>query len=87
MGQKMVATGNGNNDTPIEDLVLSVRAYNCLKRSNIVTVGQLLSVRKEDLPHIRNLTPQNYEEIREQLIAHGFLPPTQLTWPLEEDER
>src|SRR3984893_1861700 len=36
-------------DTPIEELDLSVRAYNCLKRSNITKVGQVLSMNEEDL--------------------------------------
>ena len=41
-------------DTPIEDLDLSVRAYNCLKRSNITKVGQVLSMNEEDLLGVRN---------------------------------
>jgi DNA-directed RNA polymerase subunit alpha len=63
------------NDAPIEELDLWVRTYNCLKRSNINTVGQLLALNKEKLPGIRNFGPQNYEEVRERLITHGFMNP------------
>src|SRR5579859_1562676 len=41
-------------NTPIEYLDLSVRAYNCLKRSNITKVGQVLSMDEEDLLGMRN---------------------------------
>ena len=62
-----------SEDTPIEELDLAVRTYNCLKRSKINTVGQLLALRKEELLGIRNFNAQNYKEVREQLIAHGFM--------------
>ncbi len=86
MGQHIVATWTEDDDTPIETLDLSVRIYNCLKRSNISTVRQLLSMRKKELLSIRHLTPQNCEEIREQLIAHRFMHPTQLIGPFAEEE-
>ncbi len=86
MGQNRVATGTQDNDPPVETLDLGVRTYNCLKRSNIVTVRQLLSLRKQELLRIRNLTAQNYEEIRERLIACRFMSPTQLIGPFTEEE-
>jgi len=86
MGQHLVATGTQDDDTPIETLDLAVRTYNCLKRSNISTVHQLLSMRKQELLRIRNLTPQNYEEIRERLIARRFMHPTQLIGPFADEE-
>lgn len=86
MGHNMVATGTQDDDARIETLDLAVRTYNCLKRSNISTVGQLLSMRKKDLLRIRNLTPQNYEEIRERLIACEFMHPTQLIGPFADEE-
>jgi DNA-directed RNA polymerase alpha subunit len=86
MGQQLVATGTQDDDTPIETLDLGVRAYNGLKRSNIKTVRQLLSMRKQELLRIRNLTPQHYEEIRERLIACGFMHPTQLIGPFADEE-
>ena len=86
MGQHLVATGTQDGDTPIETLDLAVRTYNCLKRNHISTVRQLLSLRKQQLLGIRNLTPQSYEEIRERLIACRFLHPTQLTGPFADEE-
>jgi DNA-directed RNA polymerase subunit alpha len=86
MGQNMVTTGTQDNDTPIETLDLAVRTYNCLKRSNISTVRRLLSLRKQELLSIRNLTPQNYEEIRERLIACRFMHPAQLIGPFADEE-
>lgn len=71
-----VATSLEEGDnTPIEGLDLRVRTYNCLKRSSIHTVGQLLALSKAQLLAIRNFGPQDYEEVREQLIARGFMDP------------
>jgi len=61
-------------DTPIEDLDLSVRAYNCLKRSNITKVGQVLSMNEEDLLGVRNFGEKSLVELRERLLARNFLP-------------
>ncbi len=73
--------GNGLNalippvtfDTPIEDLNLSVRTYNCLKRSNITKVGQILQMDEKDLLSVRNFGRKSYDELRAQLISHGFM--------------
>ncbi len=69
------------DDILIEELDLAVRTYNCLKRSNIHTVGQLLALNKEKLLGIRNFGPQDYEEARERLITHGFMNPDQPRGP------
>jgi DNA-directed RNA polymerase subunit alpha len=61
-------------DTPIEELDLSVRAYNCLKRSNITKVGQVLSMNEEDLLGVRNFGEKSLVELRERLLARNFLP-------------
>jgi DNA-directed RNA polymerase subunit alpha len=63
-------------DTPIEDLDLSVRAYNCLKRSNITRVGQILSMNEEDLLAVRNFGEKSLQELCERLLLRGFLPKT-----------
>src|SRR5215467_5730482 len=86
MGPHLVTTGTQDDDVPIETLDLAVRTYNCLKRSHVSTVRQLLALRKQELLHIRNLTPQNYEEIRERLIACGLMHPTHLIGPFAEEE-
>jgi DNA-directed RNA polymerase subunit alpha len=61
-------------DTPIEDLDLSVRAYNCLKRSNITKVGQVLSMNEDDLLGVRNFGEKSLQELRDRLLARNFLP-------------
>ncbi len=61
-------------DTPIEELDLSVRAYNCLKRSNITKVGQVLTMNEEDLLGVRNFGEKSLQELRERLMARQFLP-------------
>jgi DNA-directed RNA polymerase subunit alpha len=61
-------------DTPIEELDLSVRAYNCLKRSNITKVGQVLSMNEEDLLGVRNFGEKSLQELRERLLVRNFLP-------------
>jgi DNA-directed RNA polymerase subunit alpha len=61
-------------DTPIEELDLSVRAYNCLKRSNITKVGQVLSMNEDDLLGVRNFGEKSLQELREKLLARNFLP-------------
>src|SRR5260370_272346 len=59
-------------DTPIEELELSVRAYNCLKRSNITKVGQVLSMNEEDLLGVRNFGEKSLQELRERLLVRNF---------------
>jgi DNA-directed RNA polymerase subunit alpha len=62
-------------DTPIEDLDLSVRAYNCLKRSGLVTVGAILERSEEELMALRNFGEKSYEELRDKLVSRGFPAP------------
>ncbi len=63
-------------DVPIEDLDLSVRAYNCLKRAGIVLVGEVIERLErgpEELLSIRNFGQKSLDELMEQLAAKGFL--------------
>ena len=62
-------------DTPIEDLDLSVRAYNCLKRSGLTTVGVILERSEEELLALRNFGEKSYEELRDRLVEKGFPAP------------
>ncbi|MDX2098780.1 MAG: DNA-directed RNA polymerase subunit alpha [Leptolyngbyaceae cyanobacterium bins.59] len=52
---------------PIEELQLSVRAYNCLKRAQINTVADLLDYTQEDLLEIKNFGQKSAEEVIEAL--------------------
>jgi DNA-directed RNA polymerase subunit alpha len=62
-------------NTPIEDLQLSVRAYNCLKRSGLMTVGQVLEKAEDELLSLRNFGRKSYDELRDRLFELGFLAP------------
>jgi len=57
----------------IEDLNLSMRAYNCLRRSGLVTVGQVLEKSEEELLALRNFGRKSYDELREKLDEIGLL--------------
>ncbi|MFQ5340136.1 MAG: DNA-directed RNA polymerase subunit alpha [Anaerolineae bacterium] len=62
-------------ETPIEDLDLSVRAYNCLKRAGIIQVGEIVErLRRGDdeMLVIRNFGQKSLDELKESLQAHGF---------------
>jgi|SRR5579884_1161042 DNA-directed RNA polymerase subunit alpha len=62
-------------DMPIEELDLPMRAYNSLKRNNIVKVGQLLQLKDEDLLRMRNFGKKSLDEMKERLRMRGLLPP------------
>ncbi|MEE9276826.1 MAG: DNA-directed RNA polymerase subunit alpha [Dehalococcoidia bacterium] len=60
-------------NTSIEELNLSVRAYNCLKRSGLMTVGQVLEKSEDDLLSLRNFGEKSYYELMDRLREMGFL--------------
>jgi len=60
---------------PIEDLNLSVRAYNCLKRSGLMTVGQVLEKSEDELLSLRNFGRKSYDELRDKLVEMNLLSP------------
>ena len=62
-------------NTPIEDLSLSVRAYNCLKRSGLMTVGSVLEKNEDELLGLRNFGRKSYDELRDRLIELGYVDP------------
>jgi len=62
-------------EMPIEELDLPMRAYNSLKRNNIVKVGQLLQLSDDDLLRMRNFGRKSLDEMKERLRMRGFLPP------------
>jgi DNA-directed RNA polymerase subunit alpha len=62
-------------DMPIEELDLPMRAYNSLKRNNIVKVGQLLQLKDEDLLRMRNFGKKSLDEMKERLRMRGFIVP------------
>ena len=56
----------------IEELDLSVRAFNCLKRAGINTVSELVQRNQEDMMKVRNLGKKSLEEVEQKLIALGL---------------
>ena len=58
--------------TPVEDLDLTVRSYNCLKREGIHTVGELISRSEQDLLDIRNFGSKSIDEVKEKLAELGL---------------
>jgi DNA-directed RNA polymerase subunit alpha len=59
-------------DQPVEELEFSVRAFNCLKRAGIHTIGQLVEKTEEDMQKVRNLGRKSYEEIVTCLAKLGM---------------
>lgn len=57
---------------PIEDLELSVRSYNCLKREGIHSVGELVGRSEADLMDIRNFGAKSIDEVKEKLGELGL---------------
>jgi DNA-directed RNA polymerase subunit alpha len=57
---------------PVEDLQLTVRSYNCLKREGIHTVGELISRSEQDLLDIRNFGAKSIDEVKAKLVEMGL---------------
>jgi DNA-directed RNA polymerase subunit alpha len=63
---------NGNLEMTIEELDLSVRSYNCLKRAGIHTVQELIGKSEDDMMKVRNLGRKSLEEVQEKLAELGY---------------
>jgi DNA-directed RNA polymerase subunit alpha len=57
---------------PIEDMDLTVRSYNCLKREGVTTVGELVQKSEEDLLEIRNFGQKSIDEVKAKLEEMGL---------------
>jgi DNA-directed RNA polymerase subunit alpha len=66
------ALGNDIKNMSIDELELSVRSYNCLKRAGINTVGELCEKSMEDLMKVRNMGRKSLDEILAKLDAMGL---------------
>jgi DNA-directed RNA polymerase subunit alpha len=70
---EVVEEGNSKTmDMTIEDLDLSVRSYNCLKRAGINTVADLVQKSEDDMMKVRNLGRKSMEEVKKKLIELGL---------------
>ena len=56
----------------IEELDLSVRSFNCLKRANINTVADLVNKTEDEMIKVRNLGRKSLEEVKQKLAAMGL---------------
>ena len=68
----VVAAGSPDLDLPIEDLDLTERPRNCLKRAQINTVGELLEKTADDLLAITNFGDKSLDEVIEKLDERGL---------------
>ncbi len=59
-------------ELPIEDMDLSVRSYNCLKRAGINVIADLLKKSKSDMFKVRNLGAKSVEEVINKLESYGL---------------
>ncbi len=70
---------------PVEQLDLSVRAMNCLRRSGITTVGELVSTGKKELLSLRNFGQKSKQEVEERLKTLGLSFSTDTDTDIEDD--
>ena len=63
---------NKGTQMMIEDLDLSVRSYNCLKRAGIATVEELTQKTEEEMMRVRNLGKKSLKEVKDKLIDLGL---------------
>ena len=73
---------------PIEELDLTIRSYNCLKREGIHTVGELVARSEADLLDIRNFGAKSIDEVKKKLVGLGLgLKDSPLDFtPITEDD-
>ena len=72
MSEAQSDTTNKVLDMTIEELELSVRSYNCLKRAGIQTVQDLAAKSEDDMIKVRNLGKKSLKEVKEKLVELGL---------------
>ena len=72
MNEPVEKVSNKKLEKPIEDLDLSVRSYNCLKRANIHTIGELTQKTVNEMIRIRNLGRKSLKEVEDKLKEFGL---------------
>ena len=72
MDETVVEEHDKYQDMSIEELDLSVRSYNCLKRANIQTVQELTAKTEDDMMKVKNLGKKSLKEIKEKLKSCGL---------------
>jgi DNA-directed RNA polymerase subunit alpha len=78
MAERPSETNTTRLEKPIEELDLSVRSFNCLKRAGINTLAELTKKTEEEMMRVRNLGRKSLKEVKEKLedlglgFAQGF---------------
>ena len=72
MSEAQSDTTNKVLDMTMEELDLSVRSYNCLKRAGIQTVQDLAAKSEDDMIKVRNLGKKSLKEVKEKLVELGL---------------
>ncbi len=67
-----IGAGSPDLDHPIEDLDLSERPRNCLKRAQVNTIGELVQKTEEDLLNITNFGQKSLDEVKQKLDERGL---------------
>ncbi|MDY6276055.1 MAG: DNA-directed RNA polymerase subunit alpha [Bacilli bacterium] len=70
--EEVVVQENKFENMPIEELDLSVRSYNCLKRAAISTVAELTQKTEEEMMKVRNLGKKSLKEVKDKLAENGL---------------
>ena len=68
----VTSSGSPDLDLPIEDLDLSERPRNCLKRAQVNTIGELLQRTEAELLNITNFGQKSLDEVIERLDERGL---------------
>lgn len=72
MGEPEASKVDSDLSTTIDELDLSVRSYNCLKRAGLNTVRDLVNLTEEEMMKVRNLGRKSLKEIKEKLEGMGL---------------
>ena len=72
IAESKVETVNKFQNMTIDDLELSARSQNCLKRAGIQNVEELMQKTEEDMMKVRNLGKKSLKEIKEVLASYGL---------------
>lgn len=70
--QPQVEEAAKTNTMMIEDLDLSVRSYNCLKRAGIQTVDELTQKTEDEMMHVKNLGKKSLKEVKDKMHQLGL---------------
>lgn len=86
MSDRVDDTENHKLEKPIEDLDLSVRSFNCLKRAGIDTLAELTKKTEEEMMRVRNLGRKSLKEVKDKLEEFGLSFAPSFTGRITEED-